>query len=83
MNRARRRGFGFGGIGNLRESVKRRLFDIYAVPYVPDPRVEISRLIPMSFPKIHIPSALAPADSNSTPSDNKTTNFQLQVVGHV
>ncbi|KAM7537741.1 hypothetical protein Aperf_G00000066050 [Anoplocephala perfoliata] len=80
MNRAKRRGFGFGGIGHLRESVKRRLFDIYAVPHVPDPRVEVSRLTQMSFPRIHIPSALTPADSNSTPPDNNTTNFQLLVA---
>nr|CDS27261.1 conserved hypothetical protein [Hymenolepis microstoma] len=83
MNRGRRRGFSYGGLANLKESVRRRLCDITAVPYVPDPKVEVSRLVPIKYPEINIPSALTrPTDSSTaTPSDikSKETEFQRRV----
>ncbi|VUZ56895.1 unnamed protein product [Hymenolepis diminuta] len=83
MNRGRRRGFTYGSLANLKESVRRRLCDLAAVPYVPDPKVEVSRLVPIKYPEISIPSALTrptnPSGVTQLENKNKETEFQRQV----
>ena len=78
MSRSRRRGGVSSGFANLRDSVRRRLFDPYAEPAVVDPRVVVAQLIPLRFGEPYINSAISQSDSG--PSQGKVENLQLQLV---
>ncbi|VDM33169.1 unnamed protein product [Hydatigera taeniaeformis] len=82
MNRGRRRGGGSSSFANLRDSVRRRLFDPFIVPVPPDPRAVVGRLIPLSFTEPHIPSVLSqldPSSSHRKPEKGSEKDLQLQL----
>ncbi len=84
MNRGRRRGGVSSGFANLRDGVKRRLFDPFAVPVSPDPRTVVNRLTPLTFALPTIPSSLPQAEGNNPPPRKDELSaeevFQLQLV---
>ncbi|CAH8871125.1 unnamed protein product [Trichobilharzia szidati] len=80
MNRGRRRGGG-PSLSGLRDGVKRRLFDPHSVPTKPDPKFEVSRLIPFTFPKVAIHSSLSgcSADDNSNVAKADRDGLQINL----
>lgn len=84
MNRGKRRGHSYGSLTSLRESVRRRLCDVNAVPFVPDPKVQVSRLMPTKYAEIDIPSSLTkiadPPTATQPGKSSKEIEFQRQVV---
>ncbi|CAH8587127.1 unnamed protein product [Schistosoma turkestanicum] len=80
MNRGRRRGGG-PSLSGLRDGVKRRLFDPHSVPIKPDPKFEVSRLIPFSAPKVTISSSLSDfsASSNSELIKDEIDSLQMNL----
>ncbi|CAH8678032.1 unnamed protein product [Schistosoma rodhaini] len=78
MNRGRRRGGG-PSLSGLRDGVKRRLFDPHSVPTKPDPKFEVSRLIPFSVPKVTINSSLSDSSANNNPDVVKDDIDSLQI----
>lgn len=78
MNRGRRRGGG-PNLSGLRDGVKRRLFDPHSVPTKPDPKFEVSRLIPFSVPKVTINSSLSDSSTNNNPDVVKDDIDSLQI----
>ncbi|VDQ07900.1 unnamed protein product [Trichobilharzia regenti] len=78
MNRGRRRGGG-PSLSGLRDGVKRRLFDPHSVPTKPDPKFEVSRLIPFTFPKVVIHSSLSGCSADDNSDVGKTDRDGLQI----
>ena len=77
MSRSRRRGGVSSGFANLRDSVRRRLFDPFAEPVVPDPRVVVAQLIPLPYTEPYIASAISQSDSSSSQRKSETDQTQL------
>ncbi|VDD76377.1 unnamed protein product [Mesocestoides corti] len=81
MNRNRRRGGVSSGFASLRDGVKRRLFDPFAVPVAPDPRAVINRLTPILYAQPYVPSMLHWSDVTQPPKKDLTAEevYQLRL----